>query len=102
MRPPAGGGKPLPYGPGDSMSAEQRQQLRDMIDGLIGDDRLRVDLAELAMNLEMLSPSGSTRTKFRLSGDEPLSLAEAMHLTPRKCASWSARKRRKRCARFSP
>ena len=65
----------------DSMSAEQRQQLRDMIDGLIGDDRLRVDLAELAMNLEMLSPSASTRTKFRLSGDEPLSLAEAMHLT---------------------
>src|SRR5258707_4928519 len=33
------------------------------------------------MTLELLSPSGSTRTKFRLSGDEPLSLAEAMHLT---------------------
>src|SRR5258707_2296248 len=33
------------------------------------------------MTLELLSPSGSTGTKFRLSGDEPLSLAEAMHLT---------------------
>src|SRR5260221_2512882 len=65
----------------DGMSRAQRQQLRDMMVGLIGDDRLRVDLTELAMNLEMLSPSGSTRTKFRLSGDEPLSLAEAMHLT---------------------
>jgi uncharacterized protein with von Willebrand factor type A (vWA) domain len=64
----------------DSMSAEQREQLRDMIDQLIGDDRLRVDLAELAMNLDMLAPSEGTRTKFRLTGDEPVSLQEAMHL----------------------
>ena len=63
----------------DSMSEEQRRQLRDMIDELIGDDRLRVDLAELAMNLEMVAPSDA-RTKFRLSGDEPVSLTEAMHL----------------------
>src|SRR5260370_20249325 len=63
----------------DSMSAEQREQLRDMIDQLIGDDRLRVDLAELAMNLEAVAPSDA-RTKFRLSRDEPLSLAEAMGL----------------------
>ncbi|HEU0026933.1 MAG TPA: VWA domain-containing protein [Ktedonobacterales bacterium] len=63
----------------DSMSAEQREQLRDMIDQLIGDDRLRVDLAELAMNLEAMSPS-SRRTRFNLSGDEPLSMTEAMAL----------------------
>ncbi len=63
----------------DSMSAEQRQQLHDMIDQLIGDDRLRVDLAELAMNLEMAMPS-EARTRFQLTGDQPLSLAEAMNL----------------------
>src|SRR5579883_3524244 len=63
----------------DSMTAEQRQQLRDMIDELIGDDRLRVDLAELAMNLEAAMPSDA-RTRFPLTGDEPLSLAEAMNL----------------------
>ncbi len=63
----------------DSMNAEQRAQLRDMIDQLIGDDRLRVDLAELAMNLEMAAPNGR-RTKYRLTGDEPLSLAEAKAL----------------------
>ncbi|HKS70815.1 MAG TPA: VWA domain-containing protein [Ktedonobacterales bacterium] len=63
----------------DSMSAEQRQQLEEMMDQLIGDDRLRVDLAELARNLDMVAPSDA-RTQFRLSGDEPLSLAEAMHL----------------------
>jgi uncharacterized protein with von Willebrand factor type A (vWA) domain len=64
----------------DSMTPEQREQLHDMIDQLIGDDRLRVDLAELAMNLEALTPSGGRRTRFRLSGDEPLSLAEARSL----------------------
>ncbi|HEX6796993.1 MAG TPA: VWA domain-containing protein, partial [Ktedonobacterales bacterium] len=63
----------------DSMSAEQRQQLEEMMDQLIGDDRLRVDLAELARNLDMVAPSDA-RTQFRLTGDEPLSLAEAMHL----------------------
>lgn len=63
----------------DSMTPDQRQQLQDMMDELIGDDRLRVDLAELAMNLEIVSPSDA-RTRFRLSGDEPLSLAEAMQL----------------------
>ena len=63
----------------DSMSAEQREQLRDMMEQLIGDDRLRVDLAELAMNLEAMSPSGR-RTRFNLTGDEPLSMTEAMGL----------------------
>ena len=108
----------------DSMSAEQRQQLHEMIDQLIGDDRLRVDLAELAMNLEMAQPSDA-RTRFQLTGDEPLSLAEAMNLmgtlqemdelehqiesgaahqrhgrvsTPNRCVNWSAMKRRRRCA----
>ncbi len=63
----------------ESMTAEQRQQIQDMMDQLIGDDRLRVDLAELAMNLDALTPPDLKR-KFRLTGDEPISLAEAMHL----------------------
>lgn len=64
----------------DSMTPEQRAQLSDMIDQLIGDDRLRVDLAELAMNLDAIAPLEGIRTRFPLTGDEPLSLAEAMHL----------------------
>ncbi len=63
----------------DSMSPSQREQLHDMIDQLIGDDRLRVDLAELAMNLQALG-GPDLRTKFRVTGDEPVSLAEAMGL----------------------
>jgi len=63
----------------DSMTDEQREQLRGMVDELIGDDRLRVDLAELAMNLEAMSPSGR-RTRFDLTGDQPITLTEAMSL----------------------
>lgn len=62
-----------------SMSAEQRSQLEQMIEDLIGDDRLRVDLAELAMNLESMSPEAHGR-RFELTGDEPLSMSEAMGL----------------------
>jgi uncharacterized protein with von Willebrand factor type A (vWA) domain len=64
----------------DSMTAEQREQLSQMMDQLIGDDRLRVDLAQLAMNLEAIAPLEQVRTRYPLTGDEPLSLAEAMHL----------------------
>jgi uncharacterized protein with von Willebrand factor type A (vWA) domain len=64
----------------DSMSEEQRQELFDMMDQLIGDDRLRVDLSELAMHLEELAPARGQRTRFGLTGDEPLSLAEARSL----------------------
>ncbi len=64
----------------DSMTPEQRAQLQDTVDQLIGDDRLRVDLAELAMNIGAVTPDGEINTRYRLTGDEPLSLAEAMHL----------------------
>ncbi len=64
----------------DSMTPEQRAQLEDMIDELIGDDRLRVDLSELAMNMEAFAPEEGTRGRYRLTGEEPLSLAEAMNL----------------------
>jgi uncharacterized protein with von Willebrand factor type A (vWA) domain len=63
----------------ESMTPDQRQQLQDMVESLIGDDRLRVDLGELSMNLQQFAPP-SRRQRGPLTGDEPLSLAEAMHL----------------------
>ncbi len=63
----------------DSMTPEQRDELRNMVDQLLGDDRLRVDMMELAMNLDRLSPN-DMRTQFNFRGDEPLSLQEAMQL----------------------
>ncbi len=63
----------------DSMPDEQRQQLQEMMDQLIGDDRMRVDLAELAQHIAQQGPN-DYRTRYRMTGDEPLSLAEAMQL----------------------
>ena len=47
----------------DSMTPEQRDELRGMVDQLLGDDRLRVDMMELAMNLDRLSPN-DMRTQY--------------------------------------
>ncbi len=63
----------------DSMTPEQRGQLQDMMDQLLGDDRMRVDLAELSQHIAQQG-ANEYRTRFRMSGDEPVSLAEAMQL----------------------
>jgi uncharacterized protein with von Willebrand factor type A (vWA) domain len=60
-----------------SMSPEQRAELESMMDALLRDDRLRLDLAELASNLDLLMPGG-LGDRIRFSGDEPLSLDGAL------------------------
>jgi uncharacterized protein with von Willebrand factor type A (vWA) domain len=62
----------------ESMSPEMREQLQQMMDSLIGDDRLRADLARLAMNMQQLFPNAENRRRYPFRGDEPLSLLEAM------------------------
>jgi uncharacterized protein with von Willebrand factor type A (vWA) domain len=62
----------------ESMSPEQRNQLQQMMDQLLGDDRLRIDLARMAANLEQLMPGQLMPNRYRFSGDEPMSLLEAM------------------------
>ncbi len=60
-----------------SMSAEQRAELASMMDALLRDDRLLVDLAQLASNLDLLLPGGlGDRVPF--GGDEPLGLDGAL------------------------
>src|SRR6266849_6317972 len=39
----------------DNLSPEQRQELQDLMEQLMGDDRIRVDLMELAGNLEAMA-----------------------------------------------
>ncbi|HKD77121.1 MAG TPA: VWA domain-containing protein, partial [Ktedonobacterales bacterium] len=63
----------------DSMPQEQREQLQEMMDQLLGDDRMRVDLAELAQHIANQRPQ-DYNTRYRFSGDESLSLTEAMAL----------------------
>ncbi len=60
-----------------SMSPEQRAELQSMMEALLRDDRLMVDLAELASNLDLLLPGG-LGDRVRFDGDEPLSLEGAL------------------------
>ena len=60
-----------------SMSPEQRAELNSMMDALLRDDRLLVDLAQLASNLDLLLPGGlGERVPF--GGEEPLGLEGAL------------------------
>src|SRR5207248_1919280 len=67
----------------DNLSPEQRQELQNLMEQLMGDDRIRVDLMELAMNLEALMPMEQVRTRFPFRGDESLPLNEAMRMMGR-------------------
>ena len=67
----------------DNLSPEQRQELQDLMEQLMGDDRIRVDLMELAQNLEALAPMEQMRTRFPFRGDETLPLNEAMRMMGR-------------------
>ncbi|MPZ14570.1 MAG: VWA domain-containing protein [Chloroflexi bacterium] len=63
-----------------SMSPEQRRQLQEMAEQLMGQAGMGEELAELAGLIERLSPAGAWQRQFSFHGDEPLSLVEAMHL----------------------
>jgi uncharacterized protein with von Willebrand factor type A (vWA) domain len=60
-----------------SMSPEQRAELQSMMEALLRDDRLMVDLAELASNLHLLM-LGGLGDRVRFDGNEPLSLEGAL------------------------
>ncbi|HYU73978.1 MAG TPA: VWA domain-containing protein, partial [Ktedonobacteraceae bacterium] len=67
----------------DNLSPEQRQELQDLMEQLMGDDRIRVDMMELAQNLEALAPMEQVRTRFPFRGDESLPFNEAMRMMSR-------------------
>ena len=51
-----------------SLSPEQRSELNSLVDGLLRDDRLRWDLAQLSATLDQLLPDGLGE-RFRFGGD---------------------------------
>lgn len=67
----------------ENLSPEQRQELQDLMDQLMGDDRIRVDMLELAQNLENLAPMEEVRTRFPFRGNETMPLNEAMRMMNR-------------------
>ena len=64
----------------NSMPPEMRRQLEEMMEGLLQDNRLSWDLFELGTNLERLNPDGFQDNGFRMFGDEPVTLQQALEL----------------------
>ncbi len=66
-----------------SMSPEMRQQLEQMMDAAFGDPALRDAMANLSETLAQLFPPETLGRPMRFSGDQPLTLAEALELMGR-------------------
>lgn len=64
----------------DSLPADMRQQLQDLLMDKVGDAGLQAELAELAGNLELLYPMRELRNQYPFRGDEELDLAAAMRV----------------------
>jgi uncharacterized protein with von Willebrand factor type A (vWA) domain len=62
----------------NGMSPEMRDELRSMMDDLLRDDRLQIDMARLAGNLQMARPDLPFGEPYPFEGDEPMGLADAM------------------------
>ena len=67
----------------DNLSPEQREELQNLMEQLMGDDRIRVDMMELAQNLEALAPMEQARTRFPFQGNESIPFNEAMRMMSR-------------------
>jgi uncharacterized protein with von Willebrand factor type A (vWA) domain len=67
----------------NSLTPEMRQELQQMMDSLLKDDRLKWDLMQLAANLERMMPMRQLQSRYPFRGDEPVSLDEAMQLMDR-------------------
>ena len=61
-----------------SMTPEMREELLDMMEELLRDDRLKWDMARLAGNLQGLRPDQPFGEPYPFSGDEPTGLGDAL------------------------
>lgn len=64
----------------NSMTPEMRQQLDEMLDAAFQDSQFQWEMAQLAANLQRLRPTLGRGHEYDLTGDEPLTLQEAMRL----------------------
>ncbi|HEX2142486.1 MAG TPA: VWA domain-containing protein [Candidatus Limnocylindria bacterium] len=61
-----------------SMSPQMREELQQLMDDLLRDDRLRWDMARLGGNLQALRPDAPFGEPYPFSGDEPMGLVDAL------------------------
>jgi len=64
----------------NSMTPEMRRELEDMVDSIFQDSQFQWEMAQLAANLDRVHPMRGGANDFPFSGDEPVSLQEAMKL----------------------
>jgi len=62
----------------NSMSPQMRDELRGLMDDLLRDDRLQIDMARLAGNLQMARPDLPYGEPYPFDGSEPMGLADAL------------------------
>jgi uncharacterized protein with von Willebrand factor type A (vWA) domain len=62
----------------NSLSPEMREELRDLMDELLRDDRLRIDMARLAGNLQAARRDLPFGEPYPFEGQEPMGLADAL------------------------
>jgi uncharacterized protein with von Willebrand factor type A (vWA) domain len=67
----------------ESMPGEQRSQLEEMMRNLAQDPGLQEQMARLAENIGQMMPQQGERKPYQFSGDESLSLNEAVRLMDR-------------------
>ncbi|MDQ3167573.1 MAG: VWA domain-containing protein, partial [Chloroflexota bacterium] len=66
-----------------SMSPEQRSQLEGMMQAIIQDPGLQEQMSRLGENLGQAMPPGDWRRRFQFSGDQSMTLTEAMRTLDR-------------------
>ncbi len=66
-----------------SMSPEQQAELEGMMQAVMQDAALQGEMARLGENLGQMMPPGDWRNRYQFSGDESLSLDEAMRMMDR-------------------
>src|SRR3990172_5919719 len=64
----------------DSMPADMRRQLQDLLMDKIGDADLQRELQELSINLDIVAPGQEMHNQYPFRGDEELDLLQAMDL----------------------
>ncbi|MDO8613249.1 MAG: VWA domain-containing protein [Dehalococcoidia bacterium] len=64
----------------DSLPADMRHQLQDLLMDKVGDSDLQRELGELMINLDILYPSPDMQNQYPFRGDEELDLLQAMNL----------------------
>jgi uncharacterized protein with von Willebrand factor type A (vWA) domain len=66
-----------------SLSPEMRQQMQDLLESTLNDPELQEQMAELAAQLELLSPRPGLGSRYAFYGSESLPLQEALSLMER-------------------